>query len=401
MLIYVKFAVLVLMAEPCISLVLQSHLNVPVQKTTKGGVFSSLKTLSATDASVLDCGVKGSQPKNVSRFAYATLIGGVKANTTSYKGYVMNALIAKRKLRRAGSVADFVVMVEFEDWSKLHVLPEAQLLNDEGIRVVYLPPWNIPSLASGNKFRAVSLHKVDVFCLTEYAAVQFLDADVVPKKNMDYAFNIVQPSGPTQVFGAGVLEPLQAGWFMVSPSSLIHEFLLAQIGKKGLSLNNLNRTDIEIGWGARIPEWSNLQKGKLQKGHNWGFNAAFYDQGFLYYYARFLSSGNAAIFYDDHYETWSNDGTTNSKHTFPEDFNFKRAGFLFQRGDYEHYTGLGKPWLVDPSDKQARDWRHRFWYSELDDLKKTWPKYASFFDVPFPLENPPDGLHGLVSKSIH
>eukprot|EP00747_Dinoflagellata_sp_TGD_P207826 gnl/TRDRNA2_/TRDRNA2_81359_c0_seq1.p1 gnl/TRDRNA2_/TRDRNA2_81359_c0~~gnl/TRDRNA2_/TRDRNA2_81359_c0_seq1.p1 ORF type:complete len:250 (+),score=15.40 gnl/TRDRNA2_/TRDRNA2_81359_c0_seq1:1-750(+) len=238
-----------------------------------------------------------------------------------------------------------------------------------------------------SRFRSVTVRKLDIMCLTQYAAVQFLDADIMPKTNMDYAFNIVQQSNVTQVYGAGMLEPLNGGWFMAAPSCSVHERLMAIVSEKGLNMQQENWQDVYMGWGAPIPQWTS-QSGN---GSGWNFHS-FFDQGLLYYSARFLSNGTAAIFHSDHFETWSDDGQTVISHPLP--MNWKHAGFIFGGGDYEHFTGYEKPWLVAEY-RQPLTWR-----KEFKDMKASLPQHARSFNVRFPLDQPDGGFLGFRTVSL-
>ena len=74
---------------------------------------------------------------------YTMLIGATSLrHRDAYVGYVTNALVSARALRRLGSVADFVVMVEYgrDDHNETSPppLPEEALLASHGVRVAYL-----------------------------------------------------------------------------------------------------------------------------------------------------------------------------------------------------------------------------------------------------------------------
>ena len=110
---------------------------------------------------------------------YATLVAATSLRDRgAYVGYVINALVSARALRRLGSVADFVVMVEYDrdehNETSPPPLPEEALLASHGVRVAYLesaasPPWY--------RFAATTARKFDAYLLDGCAKVQFLDSD--------------------------------------------------------------------------------------------------------------------------------------------------------------------------------------------------------------------------------
>ena len=315
---------------------------------------------------------------------YATLVGATSLRDRgAYVGYVINALVSARALRRLGSVADFVVMVEYDrdahDEASPPPLPEEALLASHGVRVAYLasaasPPWY--------RFAATTARKFDAYLLDGCARVQFLDSDVLPLKNMDYAFDAVDASAP-DAFGAGASEPAQAGWFLATPSAATRDALLAPAYRLGFRDKRFNHGhggpgSSGSGWsGAPLGAWR-TQRGE---GRGWHFNGARGDQGLMYQYARFASRGALRVFFPDRVETWPN-ATTPSVGPLPF-----RPGFLLRYGDYDHYTGQAKPWLGREAEMPDA-WRDGF----RDLRAATAPEFAGLLNLTFPLARPRAGF---------
>ena len=310
---------------------------------------------------------------------YATLVGATSLRDRgAYVGYVINALVSARALRRLGSVADFVVMVEYDrdahDEASPPPLPEEALLASHGVRVAYLasaasPPWY--------RFAATTARKFDAYLLDGCARVQFLDSDVLPLKNMDYAFDAVDASAP-DAFGAGVIEPAQLGWFLATPSAATRAAILAPAYRLGFDHKRFKGDDA-AGWsGAPLGAW-HKQRGE---GRSWNFKGSKQVQGLLYHYARFASYGTLRVFFPDRVETWPN-ATTPIVGPLPF-----RPGFLFRHGDYAHYTGRAKPWLRREAE-MPKAWRDGF----RDLRAATAPEFAGLLNLTFPLARPRAGFY--------
>jgi hypothetical protein len=254
-------------------------------------------------------------------------------------------------------------------------LPEEGLLIEQGVQVVYLEPEEAKIRKT---FKSVTFLKFEVWRVLSprYDRVQFLDGDVLPNVNMDYAFTLLEGTPHTDAFGAGVLEPAQAGWFLATPNRSTFE-----------TLNAAFRHDWDGKlWGGRAAHnWTNLKKG----GDGWGYNAGANDQGLLYYYARYLSHGSCAIFYYHHLESWhTNSSELDSERVVSEPLpsGGRKPGFLLRNGDYTHYTGPHKPWLVPNPNPR--------WLKTFYEVKNaTSPRFRSMLDLTFPLERPLAGFH--------
>ena len=232
---------------------------------------------------------------------------------------------------------------------------------------------------------ALIVRKFQAYCLVgRFDKVQFLDFDIVPVRNMDYLFTLLPPP-LTDAFGAGILEPAQAGWILLTPNWSTYQTVMAPVKVKGL--NMVTATDKELGWGERITNWTTLFKHpEIRSG--WTYGAWFMDQGLLYYYARFKAAETCAIFYNDHYETWPPPTRLGNEtyqeprmHTLPKLPYADAPRFLFRalRPDYEHYTGVRKPWLSKLGPPQD-------WLQKVEALRNSTSSHRShFLNVSFPI----------------
>jgi len=210
---------------------------------------------------------------NRSRYAYAAMIAGVGVKG-SHSGYVYNVAIAARRLRRFGSTADFVAMVIIADGEPLAALPEkdARVLSVSGVSVRYTK-----TLIGPLNFASTVAAKFYSWQLTMYDAVQFLDADVMPMRNMDALFSF-----PSFAACPGRVSPLNSGYLMARPSCDIFADLLDLHALKYHGDINWN---MSVGWGVRRMAWRNVFN---RERADWNFHGAQHEQGLLWYYFRFV-----------------------------------------------------------------------------------------------------------------
>jgi hypothetical protein len=86
-----------------------------------------------------------------SPFAYVFLLGGVmseRTNVTDYRGGLFSVLVAAHNLRRHGSTADVVLLVQMSAWGNHTQLPksEQELCHAMNVRIVYIPKFSHPKL---------------------------------------------------------------------------------------------------------------------------------------------------------------------------------------------------------------------------------------------------------------
>ena len=198
-------------------------------------LFCSLKSRSLSRSIVAV--VKQSTPSsakvalssNNGRFAYSFVIGGCNPDETSrYRGYVYNILVATRMLRNLGSTADIVAFFQISSKVKnaTSVLPDADLrpLNALGVKIRYIPP------SPSESFYEANMNKFQILGMTEYDRIIFLDGDVLPLTNLDYLFYLSMEGvlKPNMVIAAPH-SPANGGFFMLKPESgdleLVHKII--------------------------------------------------------------------------------------------------------------------------------------------------------------------------------
>ena len=288
-------------------------------------------------------------------YAYVSMIGGIRAGN-AHRGMLLNIAMAARRLRELGSSADFVALVLMDAKA-----PERQLCSLDqaifernGVKPSYLDVKTMPFPA-----QLLTFAKVFAWQLTQYQAVQYLDADVMPLRNMDGLFAL--NSAITAC--AGVTEPMHGGWFVVRPDCDTFAELYKRIS---------HRPDPwlwDSGWGApepRLPgsmEWTTLNGAKHT---GWRFNGGDSDQGLWYHYLRFSSKSANLIREDDVVSFREGRETATSPITSVLDARSGVPCLRTKNHSFWHFTAKSKPWLSihGSASKHAQ-----LWYHALDRLK--------------------------------
>lgn len=158
---------------------------------------------------------------------------------------------------------------------------ETRFLRALDIRIIYIPK----SPAEVEGFYDSMLQKFRILALTEYRRVISLDSDVMPLQNLDFIFHLSE--GPNAVLKenmicAGLLEPANGGFFMLTPRQGEYEQVVKIINmREHTALRDTGGSfDVVRGWGHKIEapdEWSTRTKGRT--GRLWDFHGAFVDQG--------------------------------------------------------------------------------------------------------------------------
>lgn len=159
---------------------------------------------------------------NSGKFAYVFLIGGAMSEKkgADYRGGLYGVVVAAHNLRRHGSKADVVVMVQISATTNATRLPELEekLLEAMNIQVKYLPKYAHYKLES---FYSLMMEKFRVLQLEEYSRVLYLDADILPLCNLDYMMKLSE-SGKflrENVVLAYKGEPASGGFFVLKPNA--------------------------------------------------------------------------------------------------------------------------------------------------------------------------------------
>lgn len=223
--------------------------------------------------------------------AYAFLFFGVDPNNIdSFGPYLANVLVATKLLRRFKSPYDIVVLIKMTFHTdgnnvdrKLPDFYEDLLVEGYGVKLRYLP--NEPDITG---FTQRLFAKFYVFNLTEYDRVTFLDGDLIPFSNIDYLMELSYHGvlEPTVAYATG-MEPANAGFFVFTPSA--DDFLVMHQKMSELAAEGENHVfDEQVGWGHVIQPPDEWQTSWGTRGTNWTFLFASGDQGYLYYYAKYV-----------------------------------------------------------------------------------------------------------------
>jgi hypothetical protein len=303
----------------------------------------------------------------VRKWAYAFLVGGVLNPLTGYRGFIYGVVVAAKILRDTGSRADVVVMIQLSYNTNSTSLPrhEVALLESVGVKIKYLPKF---AGKVHEQFYSVMLEKFRVLEMTEYSRVLFLDSDVMPLCNMDYMFEMSEPSrvgeGETSeppLFNENVVlawkrEPAQGGFFMFAPGPGKYSDMEQIIRRREEEVLNMSYPywDTEIGWGHRFNKETDFWRSPGGRGALWDWHGAFADQGLIYYWAKYHQKSTSIIIGSE-IESWGTDenGVLRLERTvsggplnnFTCSLSAHCSPFCdspYQ--DFNHFTGKKKPW---------------------------------------------------------
>ena len=302
--------------------------------TSAGAASSATSAATATSAAG---NATVENPKQNSKYAYVTLISGID-KSFKYRGFLYNALIMKKSLADAGSLADFIALIGFSDADTAPFEQDMNLLRQKGI-ITYMLPRLVHD-SHKLSFAEMALLKITPWSFTQYRKVQFFDGDVMPTRNMDCFFLL-----PSNTFTIGAVSPLNSGWYLAIPDTNAYDYMLAKAKWR------LERDwDKTTGWAEADPK---LPAGLTVRGGSpcaaqWDFNGADMDQGLLtHYYV--LNNGNVMLI--------DTAARTATKYA---------SGLLHQPGVpvpikqgldccnggvpttfFAHFTGRQKPWMVE------------------------------------------------------
>ena len=188
-----------------------------------------------------------------SKFAYVFLIGGALSNKkgTDHRGALYSVVVAAHNLRRHGSKADIVLMVQVSATTNATALPplEEELLRAMNIRVLYLPKALHYTLES---FYTLMMEKFRILQLEEYSRVLYLDADTLPMCNLDY---LMELSHEGELLRENVViaykgEPASGGFFVLEPNATDYEQIvdiILKTEKKTLERDYPHWDPVEVG----------------------------------------------------------------------------------------------------------------------------------------------------------
>ena len=314
------------------------------------------------------------------RWAYSFLVGGCNPEQPAYRGYIYDMLIATKIFRETGSKADVVAFVQMSRDTNATKLPDqdSRYLKAMRVKIKYIPKTEHESF-----YRLNLIDQFRVLELTEYSRVFMLDGDVMPTGNLDYIFELSEKGVIQSNFiSAGKSEAANGGFFMLKPETgglrRINDIIAAK-DERGRNLPPPHHWDNVFGWGHAIEAPDRWRTTKTE-GKKWTFYDAAGGQGLLYYWTKY-EKRDVTIVVGNEFENWANGTLLDTKHSILNGYSnpikvFKgscgiRLGTCdAPHGDYRHFTGKEKPWLVDKapdnfSRKDSMDSPEHMWFHYL------------------------------------
>jgi hypothetical protein len=307
-----------------------------------------------------------------SPWAYCFLLGGARLERegSDYRAGLFSVVAATHYLRKQGSTADVVLMVQLS----VHADPtlttladwEQEMLQKSGIRVTYLPRFAKPIMEC---FYSLVMEKFRILTLTEYKRVMFLDYDIFPKCNLDYMFELSDPQDARMsrtkisqpLLKANVVlgykkEPSNAGMFILEPNLDDYQLLLKEIKRKeerALQLPYPHWDDVE-GWGHVIDPSDAWQSPRGENGTRWTWPYAYADQGLLFYWTKYVKKSVSLVRFDT-VESWGVDSDDNLQVESTVKRLLDKHSPCHGKGvarpspytDFIHFTGNTKPWQIN------------------------------------------------------
>jgi len=233
------------------------------------------------------------------KWAYAFLLGGARSMraNTKYIAGLYSIVVAAQQLRKLGSVADIVLMVQIAADSPHEKLSEfeEELLHRMKIKIVYIPKF---ASLEFECFYSLMMEKFRILKLTEYSRVMYLDYDVLPTCNLDYMFELSDPLQDTSesfrlkenVILSYQSEPSSGGMFILKPNVTDYDHIQRIIREKETRSMQLPypHWDESYGWGHVItpPDHWKTVRGRI--GKDWSWYGVMADQGLLYYWTKYV-----------------------------------------------------------------------------------------------------------------
>lgn len=305
------------------SRLLQNYLSVVVRDSNDVGVFD--RPNPQQPLPIQSASHHGNTQQPTRKWAYAFLIGGCSETLPQYRGFLYNVIVAAQRFKDIGSKADVILMVQMSTHGNETVLPnhEIRILEAVGVRLHYIPKMAAPV---HEVFYSLVKEKFRILNLTEYSRVLFLDADIMPVCNLDYLFELSEPTSGEPLLKENVVlswnkEAANAGLFMLKPDQgdyrLIEEIIRAK-EEKALQMPFPHWDEVE-GWGHKIeaPDFWRSEDGIT--GTNWTWHASFADQGLLYHWTKYVKQSVSLIIRDE-VENWgSRDGNAHLETVLQQD----------------------------------------------------------------------------------
>jgi hypothetical protein len=272
-----------------------------------------------------------------------------------YRVYMSGILVIAERLRRLNSIADFVIIVTFKPGLDALPASDLALLADRGVIIRYgRNIWQrfleqdkeaIPDPERAAE-KSVMYNKLFAWEMTEYAAVQYLDADCMPTGQKRVISNSTSSTGsaslpmmdryfvelPRTTFIRGWMSPLQGGWYLLKPSLETFAELVDLVKHRYSSSWEPNQ-----GWDVRNERPAG--KGPCLDD----------DQGLFWCYFRYAQRA-PPMTYVDHRNTRVARVEHVSGGRVVSHYSGKNFTFL-----WEHFGGRFKPWRVCSSSELQRN----------------------------------------------
>ena len=187
------------------------------------------------------------------RWAYVFLLADVDPERPFYRGLLYNILVSSYSLTKyeesvPPTKAEIVVLVQMASTSKASKLPEEEFLKRMNVKIRYINQNDNRSPSS--TFYTLVLAKFEIFKLTEYSKILFLDGDVLPLCNLDYLLELSEKGVLKEtVLHAMYEDPVNAGMFVISPSIGYYEEIQSIIQRHGIP--SKENWSPRVGWGGR------------------------------------------------------------------------------------------------------------------------------------------------------
>lgn len=288
------------------------------------------------------------------KWAYAFVVGGALHPQSEHRGFLAGVAVAAQKLKEAGSVADFILLIQISYASPETTLPSDQtaLLHSVGVQIEYIPPFRN---AKVENFYSIMLEKFRILNLTRYSRVLFLDSDVMPLCNLDYLMDLSDPAPgqPAQLQPNVVLaqkgEPSHGGLFVLEPGYYEELLQIVQRHEEECLKLPWPHFDEDYGWGHNFSSTDYWRAPVVKQGLRWDWHGSHADQGLLYYYTRYARKSVSLIIWDqiEHW-TQTGNGTLHLESTSQSLLNQFSCRPPYKTGeykppspyrDYHHFTG--------------------------------------------------------------
>ncbi|KAL3905226.1 MAG: hypothetical protein SGILL_009761, partial [Bacillariaceae sp.] len=245
------------------------------------------------------------------RFAYAFCLFGMtsKNDGAGYKPYIGNVLVAAELFKNRYGMSDnvdIVLYVSMQDDNDSLWPEDEKLLETMNVKLKYYDQIiAVDSTKPKYGWIEATMNKVILLNSTEYTRILHLDSDVLPLASLEYIFELSAQGifKENMIIGTGTL-PMNAGFFMVTPSQEGFQQALDLMEAKRLYAKTHKKWDAKYGW-AGVDYFASDETPPALKNHpkDSGFRAfswygADADQGLFYIWPRFIRKSMTHMLHD-------------------------------------------------------------------------------------------------------